>query len=112
MKKINTFWNWFQDNNQTIKNCSNETPENQKKILFWLDKNLKYYGKEIGFMLVLPKKPSEKAEFIITAIGNPDNFRKVIDLVDSAPKLRTWKFSAFIKPSEEIEELMNNLEEP
>jgi hypothetical protein len=112
MKKINTFWNWFQDNNQSIKNLIHETPKNQKHISFWINKNLSYYCKEMGFVLVLPKNPSEKSELIITANGNLDNFRKVIDLVDSAPKLRTWKFSAFIKPSEEIKELIDDLDEP
>lgn len=60
----------------------------------------------------MPNNANAKSELIITANGNPDNFRKVIDLVDSPTKLRTWKFSAFIKPSEEINELMEDLDEP
>ncbi|MGO4818427.1 hypothetical protein [Flavobacterium sp. W22_SRS_FP1] len=112
MKKINTFWNWFQDNNQTIKNLINETPLNQKHISFWLSKNLGYYCKEIDFMIVYPKVCNGKIELIMTANGNPEYFNQVIDLVDKAPQLKNWKFTAFIQPTEKIEELMKGLDEP
>jgi hypothetical protein len=112
MRKINTFWNWFQDNNQTIKNLINETPLNQKHISFWISKNLSYYCKEIDFLIVFPKKGNTKSELIITANGNPDYFSPVINLVDNAPQLRNWKFTAFIQPTERIEEIMNDLDKP
>ncbi|RTY66769.1 hypothetical protein [Flavobacterium sp. LB2P53] len=116
MRKINTFWNWFQDNNQTIKNGINETPKNQKHISFWLSKNLSYYCKEIDFMIVFPihnnNNNNNKFELIITANGNPKYFNQVIDLVDNAPQLKTWKFTAFIQPTEKIEEIMKGLDEP
>ena len=116
MKKINTFWNWFQDNNQTIKNLINETPLNQKHISFWLSKNLSYYCKEIDFMIVFPvsnnNNNNNKSELIITANGNPEYFNQVINLVDNAPQLKNWKFTAFIQPTEKIEEIMKGLDEP
>ena len=115
MKKINTFWNWFQDNNKTIKNLINETPKNQKHISFWLTKNLSYYCKEIDFMIVFPinnNNNNNKAELIITANGNPKYFEQIINLVDNAPQLKTWKFTAFIQPTERIDEIMNGLDEP
>ena len=112
MKKINTFWNWFQDNNQTIKNIKNETPKNQKHILFWLDKNLSYYCKELAFMLTFPKNPTHKFKLIISANGNPDYFKQVIDLIDNAPRLRTWKFIAFIQPSERIDKMIEGIDDP
>ena len=112
MKKINTFWNWFQDNNQTIKNLINETPKNQKHISFWINKNLNYYCKEIDFMIVFPKNGNTKSELIITANGNPEYFGQVIDLVDNAPQLKNWKFTAFIQPTDKIDELINGLDEP
>ena len=85
MKKINTFWNWFQDNNQTIKNLINETPVNQKHISFWINKNLNYYCKEIDFILVFPKN-NNKSELILTANGNPNLFEQVVNLVDNSPQ--------------------------
>jgi hypothetical protein len=112
MRKINTFWNWFQDNNQTIKNILHETPKNQKHISFWINKNLSYYCKEIDFMIVFPKIGNAKSELIITANGNPEYFNQVIDLVDNAPQLKNWKFTAFIQPTERINEIINGLDEP
>lgn len=112
MKSINTFWNWFQDNNQTIQNLISETPENQKHISFWISKNLSYYCKEIDFIIVFPKQPNNKTELIITANGNPEYFNQVIDLVDNAPHLKNWKFTAFIQPIERIDKIINGFDEP
>lgn len=112
MRKINTFWNWFQDNNQTIKNLINETPKNQKHISFWINKNLSYYCKEIDFMIVYQKACNGKIELIITANGNPECFNQVINLVDNAPQLKNWKFTAFIQPTERIDKIINGLDEP
>ena len=99
MRKINTFWNWFQDNNQTIKNINNETTENQEHILFWTNKHLGYYCKEIDFIIIFPNASKDKTEFIITANGNPEYFNQVIALIDNAPKLKAWKFTAVLLPS-------------
>jgi hypothetical protein len=112
MKKINTFWNWFQDNNQTIKKLINETPENQKHILFWLGKNLSYYCREIDFIIVFPKKENSKTEFIVTANGSSNYFQQVALLIDNAPRLRTWKFTAFLMPTEKINKVIEELEKP
>ncbi|TRX01342.1 hypothetical protein [Flavobacterium gawalongense] len=112
MRAINTFWNWFQDNNQTIKNILNETPKNQKHIFFWLNKHLHYYCKEIDFIIGFPKKPTDKTKLIITANGNPEYFKQVVDLIDNAPRLRTWIFVAFIQPMEDIEKMIDKLDNP
>lgn len=112
MRKINTFWNWFQDNNQTIKNLINETPKNQKHISFWMNKNLGYYCKEIDFMIVFPINRSTKSELIITANGNTEYFKQVVDLIDNAPQLRNWKFTAFIQSTERINKIINGLDQP
>ncbi|SHM44536.1 hypothetical protein [Flavobacterium xanthum] len=112
MKKINTFWNWFQDNNQRIKNSCNESPEKQKEILFWLGKNLSYYCREIDFIIVFSKKENSKTEFIVTANGNSNYFQQVTLLIDNAPRLRTWKFTAFLMPTEQINKVIEELEKP
>ncbi|MBE0392165.1 hypothetical protein [Flavobacterium sp. PL002] len=112
MKKINTFWNWFQDNNQRIKNSCNESPEKQKEILFWLGKNLSYYCREIDFIIVFPKKENSKTEFIVTANGSSNYFQQVTLLIDNAPRLRTWKFTAFLIPTEKINKIIEQLEKP
>jgi hypothetical protein len=112
MKQITTFWSWFQDNHHSFKNLIHETPETQKTILFWMHKNLGYYSRELDFILVFPKNKKDKTEFIITSKGNPDYFHQVIDLIDKAPALRTWKFTAFIKPCQAIELALSRLDNP
>ncbi|SEB06677.1 hypothetical protein SAMN05443667_11931 [Flavobacterium gillisiae] len=112
MKKINTFWNWFQDNHHTIKTIVNQTPENQKHITFWINKNLNYYCRELDFIIVFPKNLTPKFEFIITANGNKNYFHELITLVDNAPLLKSWKFTAFIQPTTEIDKMMKGLDEP
>jgi hypothetical protein len=112
MRKINIFWNWFQDNNQNIKNLINETPHSQKQICYWLNKQLGYYCKELDFMIVLPKKGNQKSELIITANGNPEYFDQVIQLINNAPILRNWRFIAFIQLTEKIDKIIERLENP
>jgi hypothetical protein len=112
MRKINTFWNWFQDNNQTIKNLINETQKMQKHLYFWLHRHLGYYCKELDFIIIFPKKEKEKAELIITANGNPEYFAQVTELINKAPALRHWKFTAFIQPTENIDKIIEGLDEP
>ena len=112
MRKINTFWNWFQDNNQTIKNFINETPKSQKQISHWIKHRLGFYCKELDYMIIFPKKPTEKTELIITANGNPEYFTQVTELIKHAPVLKHWKFTAFIQPTVHIEKIMDGLDEP
>jgi hypothetical protein len=112
MRKINIFWNWFQDNNQTIKNLIIEIPKNQQNISYWLNKQLGYYCKELDFIIVFPIKENQKTELIITANGNTAYFNQVIELINNAPVLRHWKFTAFIQPTEKIERIIKGLDEP
>ena len=112
MRKINTFWNWFQDNNQTIKNFINETPKSQKQISHWIKHRLGFYSKELDYMIIFPKKPTEKTELIITANGNPEYFTRVTELIKHAPVLKHWKFTAFIQPTVHIEKTIDGLDEP
>lgn len=112
MRKINTFWNWFQDNNQTIKKLINETPIIQKQTCYLLNKRLGYYCKELDFMVIFPKKANQKTELIITANGNPEYFNHVIDLINNAPQLKHWKFTAFIQPTENIDKIIEGLDDP
>jgi hypothetical protein len=52
----------------------------------------------------------DQFEFIITAKGNHKLFKQVIDLVDNAPVLKTWKLTAFIDSKETIAKRINKLD--
>jgi hypothetical protein len=49
---------------------------------------------------------------IITANGNKNYFHELITLVDNAPLLNSWKFTAFIQPTTEIDKMMQGLDDP
>lgn len=63
-------------------------------------------------MIVFPKKENHKTELIITANGNPKYFNQVIELINNAPVLKHWKFTAFIQPTTNIDEIIKGLDEP
>lgn len=63
-------------------------------------------------MIVFPVSNNNKSELILTANGNPQFFEQVINLVDNAPQLKNWKFTAFIQPTQRIEEIMKGLDDP
>ncbi|WP_369765323.1 hypothetical protein [Flavobacterium sp. WC2429] len=54
----------------------------------------------------------DQFELIITATCNHKLFKQVIDLIDNAPVLKTWKFTAFIDSKETIEKRINKLDTP
>jgi ribosome-associated translation inhibitor RaiA len=112
MKQTTIFWNWFIDNHHTIKNLQNHSPENQETICYWIKQNLNYYCRKIDFIIVFPKRSMDQFEFIITSRGNHKLFKQVIDLVDNAPVIKTWKFTAFITSKETIEKRINKLDQP
>lgn len=58
------------------------------------------------------KKETDKSELIITANGNPEYFNQAIKLVDNAPIVKNWKFTAFIQPTSVIDKIINGLDEP
>jgi hypothetical protein len=109
---MKNFWNWFLDNHHTIKNLLNHSPENQETICYWIKQNLNYYCRKLDFIIVFPKRSTDQLELIITANGNHKLFKQVIDLVDNAPVLKTWKFTAFIDSKETIEKRINKLDSP
>ena len=112
MKNITLFWNWIQYNERTLRNLKNEKPKTQKLFLFWLDKNLHYYSEGLDCILMFPTKDNEPTQLIISANGNPDYFARVITLIDNAPRVKHWKFTAFIQPSEDIDEMEAGMDEP
>jgi hypothetical protein len=63
-------------------------------------------------MIVFPKNGNTKSKLILTANGNPEYFNQVIDLVNNAPQLKNWKFTAFVQPTERIDIIINGLDKP
>jgi hypothetical protein len=109
---MKNFWNWFIDNHHNIKNLLKHSPSHQETICCWIKQNLNYYCRKIDFIIVIPKSSTYQLEFIITSRGNHKLLKQVIILVDNAPVLKTWKFTAFIDSKETIEKRIYKLDSP
>jgi hypothetical protein len=112
MKSIILFWDWIRYNEQTLRNLRNEKPAAQKMFIYWLDKHLHNYCEQLESILMFPASENEPTQLVISASGNPEYFDQVTTLIENAPKLRNWKFVAFIQPSQSIEEMEAGLDKP
>lgn len=112
MKSITLFWDWIRYNEQTLKNLRNEKPAVQKMFIYWLDKHLHNYCEQLESILMFPANENEPTQLVISASGNPEYFEQVTTMIENAPKLRNWKFVAFIQPSQDIDEMEAGLDKP
>lgn len=112
MKSIILFWDWIHYNEQTLRNLRNEKPAVQKMFIYWLDKHLHNYCEQLESILMFPANENEPTQLVISASGNPEYFDQVTTLIESAPKLRNWKFVAFIQSSQNIDEMEAGLDKP
>jgi len=112
MRSITLFWDWIRYNEQTLRNLRNEKPAVQKMFIYWLDKHLHNYCEQLESILMFPANENEPTQLVISASGNPLYFAQVTIMIENAPKLRNWKFIAFIQPSQDIDEMEAGLDKP
>lgn len=111
LKKITSFWNWFQDNEEAIKNAF-LLGINTEEVFNNLNRNYKYISKRIGFLIIGPEQEQEKCTIIFTAAGYRKLFPKIIELENTAPKLQYFTPQAFIKPIKDIEKYRQGKDNP
>ena len=93
MKNTNIFWNWFQDNLNSIESLIFDTPANQRNISFWFSTHLKYYCDNLDFMIIYSYTTRKSFELIITANSNDNNFLKIEALIKDAPYNKMWSYT-------------------
>lgn len=108
IKSYSDFWNWFQNNEKIFFNIVKEN-KNIEKDFF--DK-LSYKLEELkdGYFYLTGMYDDNTVELIFTADSNIKNIVFVEDLVENAPKIIGWKFTA-LKPALDIENLGINMGE-
>ena len=111
MKEIQKFWNWFQDNEEAIKNAL-ILGINTKEVFHHLNRNYRYISKRIGFLIISPSKNQDKFTIIFTADGYRKLFPKIIALEDQAPQLQHFIPQAFIKPIQDKTPYLDGKDEP
>lgn len=111
MKKITTFWNWFQKNEHEIIKAI-LLGINKEDVISQMLKKLDYVSKRIGFVIKPPRKFKDNFIIIFTGSGYPKLFAKIIALKNQAPTLKHFTVQAFIKPLEDITMYKEGTDEP
>ena len=111
MKKITTFWNYFQKNEQEILNAI-LLGINTEEVLSQISKKLDYVSRGIGYVIKAPKTINDKFIIIFTGNGNRKLFPKIRTLENQTPKLQHFIAQAFIKPLEDTTKYKNGSDEP
>ncbi len=93
---ISEFWNWFSGNQKRFLKAVKSQQNIQFEFITPVFNKLNQIKK--GAFLLTGMMDDTNAELIFTAEGNLLLFPYITELVDSAPKLENWQFTAF-KPS-------------
>ena len=112
MKNPNRFWNWFQDNHHTFKKILHQDDSSQKNTMYWIKKNLGYYCDELSFFLIIPQIDKDKCEIVLTSTGDTNRYVQLFTLLDNAPPLRSWKFTAIMANQEQVNRTLSNINKP
>lgn len=91
------FWDWFKENQAgyLFLNEIEDEEEYSRLIDAMLEKVLSYCP---GLYFELGGDPYDDQEVIFSASGNVELFDKVVELVESAPVIKNWRFIAFKPP--------------
>lgn len=111
MKKITTFWNYFQKNEQEILNAI-LLGINTDQAFSQLTKKLDYVSKRISFVIKTPLTINDKFLIIFTGGGYRKLFPKIIAFEEQVPTLKHFTAQAFMKPLQDTTKYKNGSDEP
>jgi len=111
MKKITTFWKYFQKNEQEIVHAF-LLGINKQEVIAQILKKLDYISKRIGFVIKPPREFNDKFLIIFTGNGYRKLFAKIIALENQAPELEHFTAQAFIKPLGDTSMYKDGTDEP
>jgi hypothetical protein len=100
IKSYIDFWNWFQENEKDFFNVVKKNRDFEKDFFDKLSPKLAEL--KDGYFYLTGMYDDNTVELVLTADGNPKNIVFVEELVEQAPKINGWKFTA-LKPALDIE---------
>jgi hypothetical protein len=100
IKSYADFWNWFQKNEMTFFNVVKNQKDIEKGFFDKLSPKLAELKE--GYFFLAGMLDDNTAELVLTADGNIKNIVFVEELVEQAPEIKGWKFTA-LKPALDIE---------
>ena len=102
IKSHDDFWSWFQKNEKTFFNVVKQHKNIEKSFFDKLSPKLNELKE--GFFFLTGMFDDNTVELVITAEGVVKNIVFVEELVNSAPKIEGWKFTA-LKPALDIKDV-------
>ncbi|MFN7654749.1 MAG: DUF695 domain-containing protein [Cyclobacteriaceae bacterium] len=100
IKSYIDFWNWFQENEKDFFNVVKKNRDFEKDFFDKLSPKLAEL--KDGYFYLTGMYDDNTVELVLTADGNPKNIVFVEELVEQAPQINGWKFTA-LKPALDIE---------
>ncbi|MCC9070734.1 DUF695 domain-containing protein [Flavobacterium sp. F-65] len=102
IKTYADFWNWFKTNEKDFFNTVSKGDNIEKNFFDKLSPKLQELKE--GYFFLAGMANEDTAELVLTADGNIKNIVFIEDLVNAAPQLPNWKFTA-LKPAMNIDNL-------
>ena len=102
IKSNEDFWNWFEKNEKQFFDVVKQDKNIEKGFFDKLSPKLNELKE--GFFYLTGMLNDDTVELIITADGNLKNIAFVEDLINSAPKIEAWRFTAH-KPEMDIQDV-------
>ena len=96
MHDYEIFWQWFANNNERLTMIGDLDDDGRKAIIDELQNQLDVYCEGLTFEIGEPT-PSGRI-LTLSAEGDVELFRFVVDLVENAPDFDWWEFVAFKQP--------------
>ena len=101
MSKENKFWDWFLKNNFRYRSLNQITDKYLKENL--LNELLEHLHDYSGHLYYeIGGFANEAQELVISAEGKKEYFNEVERLIEEAPSISSWKFTAFKQPSDSL----------
>jgi hypothetical protein len=100
IKSYSDFWNWFQENEKTFFVVIKSNKNIEKNFFDKLSPKLSEL--KDGYFYLTGMCDENTAELVLTADGYAKNIVFVEELVEHAPKINGWKFTA-LKPAMDIQ---------
>jgi hypothetical protein len=92
---ITAFWKWFEENNHAFLFTNDVDEEVREQLLSDFLDELHKYNDKLYFLI--GGLPNGDQELIITAEGDVEQFNSVDELINNAPTVKSWVFTAFIQ---------------
>ncbi|MDD3773625.1 MAG: phosphoribosylformylglycinamidine synthase subunit PurQ, partial [Weeksellaceae bacterium] len=106
IKSYDDFWNWFLKNEKTFFDIVKNNKDIEKNFLDKISPKLDEM--KDGFWYLTGMYDENTVELIITADGYAKNIVFVEELIEKAPEIKGWKFTA-LKPAMELDKYGINM---